>query len=148
MVTTAASFLLWTYVLYVMHVLVHAVPYLRGFHMNHHKVVNAGLVGWRWNNLLLFNDTWRSTIDLWVTEVVPTLLFSWLTGEWWLCVFYWVWAAFIQESIEHHQELDLPVLTSGKWHMMHHRKSTINYGVFVPLWDILHGTYASTARPS
>jgi sterol desaturase/sphingolipid hydroxylase (fatty acid hydroxylase superfamily) len=57
---------------------------------------------------------------------------------------YYVWAAFIQESIEHDQNFDLyPVLTSGKWHMMHHRDENCNYGVIIPIWDIVFGTMKS-----
>lgn len=130
--------------LYWMHRLVHVFGPLKDFHMDHHKVVNRGGMRWHWSNLFLFNDTWKSTIDLWVTEVIPTLLFCWATGGWWIAVFYYVWAALVQESIEHNPNVDILWLTSGRWHMQHHRRARYNYGVFIPLWDILFGTYAET----
>jgi sterol desaturase/sphingolipid hydroxylase (fatty acid hydroxylase superfamily) len=146
MVTTIGSFLFWTCLLYWLHRGVHHVPVLKDFHMDHHKVVNKGGMGWHWSNLFLFNDTWKSTVDLWITEVVPTLVFSAVTGEWWIAVFYYVWAAFIQEGVEHNPDFDILWLTSGKWHMAHHRRSRYNFGVFIPLWDILFGTYAETPQ--
>jgi sterol desaturase/sphingolipid hydroxylase (fatty acid hydroxylase superfamily) len=63
---------------------------------------------------------------------------------WWLFVVYYVWAAFIQESIEHNSKFDIyPILTSGKWHMVHHHHKNYNYGVFFPIWDIVFGTWKS-----
>ena len=139
------EFLLWTGILYWMHRLVHIIPFLRDFHMDHHRVVNKGEMGWHWNNLFLFNDTWDSTIDLWVTEVIPTLIFSWITGAWWLSIFYYLWAATIQEIIEHRSTFSIPILTSGKWHMIHHRYARLNFSVFIPVWDIIFRTYAKTS---
>lgn len=133
-------FLLWTLTLYWIHRLGHYLPYVREIHLHHHTYVLKNNVGWHWSNLFLFNDDWTSTIDLWVTEVIPTLLFSLITGQWWISVFYYVWAAFIQESIEHNSNVNMPILTSGKWHLMHH-KNKVNYGLFTPLWDIVFRTY-------
>jgi sterol desaturase/sphingolipid hydroxylase (fatty acid hydroxylase superfamily) len=135
-------FLLWTFVLYWIHRIGHKTPYIKEWHWNHHNyIVRHGSQGWHWNNLFLFNDTWTSTLDLYVTEVIPTLLFSWVTGQWWISVFYYVWAAFFQENLEHNKNVDAPMFTSGKWHLMHHRQSNKNYGLFFPIWDILFGTY-------
>jgi sterol desaturase/sphingolipid hydroxylase (fatty acid hydroxylase superfamily) len=83
-------------------------------------------------------------LDLWITEVIPTVIFSWITGHWWLSVFYYLWAALIQEVVEHNPKFDVfPLLTSGRWHLVHHKDSTRNYGLFLPIWDIMFGTYKS-----
>ncbi len=132
-------FLLWTLMLYWIHRICHLVPVIRRIHMHHHRYILNHDTTWHWTNLFLFNDDWTSTIDLWITEVIPTLLFSLVTGQWWISVFYYVWAAFIQETIEHNSKVDLPILTSGKWHLIHHMSSS-NYGLFFPAWDILFGT--------
>jgi hypothetical protein len=59
-------------------------------------------------------------------------------------VFYYVWAALIQEIIEHNPKFDLyPFLTSGKWHLIHHHNTSVNYGLFIPVWDMLFGTFKS-----
>lgn len=133
-------FLLWTLMLYWIHRIGHLLPVIRTMHLHHHRYVLVHNTTWHWSNLFLFNDDWTSTIDLWITEVIPTLIFSIITGQHWISVFYYVWAAFIQESIEHNDKVDLPILTSGKWHLIHHRSSN-NYGLFYPLWDIVFGTY-------
>jgi sterol desaturase/sphingolipid hydroxylase (fatty acid hydroxylase superfamily) len=133
-------FFLWTLILYWIHRVGHIVPVIRKIHLHHHQFILNHSTKWHWSNLLLFNDDWTSTIDLWITEVIPTLLFSLITNQWWISVLYYVWAAFIQETIEHDRQFNLPVLTSGKWHLMHH-SGEINYGLFTPLWDMIFGTY-------
>lgn len=96
---------------------------------------------WNWKNLFLFIDDWEQTIDQWLTEVIPTIIFCMITGEWWLFIFYWVWSALIQEAIEHNEKISLyPFLTSGKWHLMHHKNDNCNFGLFFPIWDILFKT--------
>jgi sterol desaturase/sphingolipid hydroxylase (fatty acid hydroxylase superfamily) len=86
-------------------------------------------------------------VDLWFTEVIPTVIFVLVTGSWWVLIFYYLWAAFIQESIEHRAQVNLtPVLTSGQWHLVHHMHVTSNYGVFLPLWDWLFGTYKGVGK--
>lgn len=126
--------------LYILHRILHHAPVVKLFHLHHHAYVLSNNTGWHWSNLFLYNDDYKGTIDLWITEVIPTLIFSFVTGQWWISVFYYVWAAFIQESIEHNPNFDLPLLTSGKWHLMHHREK-VNYGLFFPLWDIIFKTY-------
>jgi sterol desaturase/sphingolipid hydroxylase (fatty acid hydroxylase superfamily) len=130
--------------LYWIHRIGHRWPKpIRNWHMDHHKqVTNNTIWFWHWSNLFLYNDTWKSTLDLWATEVIPTLLFSWVTGQWWISAFYYLWAAFIQEAIEHNPKFNIfPLLTSGKWHLIHHTQSNKNYGLFVPIWDMLFNTY-------
>lgn len=102
--------------------------------------------GISWKNAFLYFDSWSSTVDQWLTEVIPTLLFCAVTGQWWLAAFYYVWAGFIQEGIEHNPKVDLyPILTSGRWHLVHHKSDSKNFGVFFPIWDWLFGT-ASNER--
>lgn len=138
------SFLAWTLYLYVIHRTIHSIglkfaPLAFTAHADHHRYINTNKqTTWHWNNLFLFNDTWMSTLDLWITEVIPTLIFSWVTGYWWLSVFYYLWDALIQEVIEHNKDFDWhPFLTSGKWHLIHHRDTSSNYGLFLPIWDLL-----------
>jgi lathosterol oxidase len=138
--TYVAIFISWTFVIYWMHRLVHCIPFLQTIHADHHRYVNNHDIGWHWSNVFLYNDTWMSTLDLWITEVIPTMIISFFFG-YWLFVIYYFWAAFIQETIEHNNKFDLyPWLTSGKWHMMHHKNNSCNYGVFFPIWDILFNT--------
>jgi sterol desaturase/sphingolipid hydroxylase (fatty acid hydroxylase superfamily) len=132
-------FLLWTLMLYWIHRAVHKIPLINSLHLHHHKFILSNPTKWHWNNLLLFNDDWTSTVDLWITEVIPTLIFSLVTGQYWISIFYYVWAAFIQESVEHNPKINIPMITSGRWHLLHHR-SSYNYGLFFPIWDILFKT--------
>jgi sterol desaturase/sphingolipid hydroxylase (fatty acid hydroxylase superfamily) len=143
-------FISWTLYLYLIHRVIHSIglrlfPVAFNAHADHHRYINTNKqTTWHWNNLFLFNDTWTSTLDLWITEVIPTLIFSLITGAWWVSVFYYVWAALVQEVIEHNPKFDLyPFLTSGKWHLVHHHNTSVNYGLFFPVWDILFGTFKS-----
>lgn len=142
MMSYIIAFLCWTLCLYWIHRIGHKTPWVKSAHHDHHRYINLhGKAQWHWNNLFLFNDTWTSTLDLWITEVIPTILFSWATGHWWLCAFYYLWAALIQEVIEHNPKINLPILTSGRWHLIHHRSPEKNFGLFIPIWDLCFGTY-------
>lgn len=108
--------------------------------MHHHKFINNNKTGWKLNNLLLFNDDWKSTIDLWTTEVIPTIVFATVTNQWWIFVFYYCWAAFFQENLEHNRNKDFLFFTFGKWHLLHHRQLNKNFGLFLPIWDLIFKT--------
>lgn len=133
-------FVTWTLVLYLIHRIVHVTPFLKELHWDHHKYVNLHNTGWKLNNLLLFNDTWKSTIDLWITEVIPTLIFSLVTGHYWVFGFYYIWAAFFQEELEHNKKINFYPFTFGRWHLYHHRTPNKNFGLFFPFWDKIFRT--------
>ena len=137
-------FILWTFVIYWSHRIFHIIPILEKIHWCHHNYVTTGTgsTGWNCKHMFLWVDNLDGTIDQWLMEVIPTIIFSWATGQWWMCVFYWAWTAFIQERIEHNSKVNLmPFITSGKWHLVHHQDSTKNFGVFFPIWDWIFGTY-------
>jgi sterol desaturase/sphingolipid hydroxylase (fatty acid hydroxylase superfamily) len=115
---------------------------MRKYHADHHaQVTEQTITGLHWKNAFLWFDNWKSTVDQWLTEVIPTFILSAVTGHWWLFVAYYVWAAFIQEAIEHNPKVNFyPFLTSGKWHLIHHQDPNKNYGVFIPIWDLVFGT--------
>lgn len=140
MISIILYFLAWTLLLYILHRLIHITPILQKVHWDHHKYINLHETSWHWSNLFLYNDTWLSTLDLWISEVIPTIIFSWLTGQWWIAIFYYVWAAFFQESLEHNKLINWYPFTSGQWHLIHHKHMNKNYGLFIPLWDRLFAT--------
>ena len=117
----------------------HSVPMLMKFHADHHRYIRQHSTKWSLNNLLLYNDTKNRTVDLWLTEVIPTIVFAIALDAWWVFCLYYIWAAFLQENIEH-SELNLYPFTSGKWHMVHHRVPAKNFGLFFTFWDKLFGT--------
>lgn len=135
-------FFLWTLILYVIHRSVHVIPFFKKIHLDHHlyAIKNSSQMQWSWKNLFLYNDTFLSTVDLWITEVIPTLLFSYISGQWWIFALYYGWAAFIQERIEHNSRIDWYPFTSGNWHLIHHKNWKKNYGLFHPFWDIIFKT--------
>jgi len=135
-------FLLWLFTLYWIHRATHNIAVLKKIHWAHHKYIfkNRGNL-WNWKILFLYNDDTPSTIDTWMSEVIPTILISWVTNSWWLFIFFYVWAAFVQEFVRHNPKINLyPILTTGKWHLEHHRNWRYNYGLFFPVFDILFKT--------
>ena len=140
-------FLIWTFLLYFIHRASHVLPVIREFHRDHHQFIRNHEVTWHWSNLFLYNDTLKSTVDLWITEVIPTILIAFLLNAWWLAVFYYLWAALVQETIEHNKHFDWPILSSGKWHLIHHKNYNKNYGLFFPMWDIVFGTNKRLTTP-
>lgn len=134
-------FLSWTFILYWTHRIGHQLTFMQKFHWDHHVfIVKNGNSGWHWNNLFLFNDNWYSTIDLWLTEVMPTILFSAITGQWWVFIFYYLWASVLQEQLEHNKNINWYPFTSGRWHLLHHKNTNCNFGLFFPIWDIIFRT--------
>lgn len=136
----AEVFLLWTGCLYLIHRLAHVTPGLKMLHGDHHAFIRSSNTQWHWSNLFLFTDSWKSTGDLWITEVLPTAVISAITTHWWIAVAYYIWAALLQEDLEHNCKVDYPLLTSGRWHMKHHARSNCNYGLFIPIWDKIFRT--------
>lgn len=137
-------FLSWTFLLYWIHRIAHNLHWAKKYHLDHHKFINRNQSHksrWEFNNLFLFNDSIKSTVDLWITEVIPTLIFCWITGTWWIFWFYYFWAALFQEILEHRKDLDLPLITPGRWHLQHHKNYKINFGLFFPIWDVIFQTY-------
>lgn len=137
------QFISWTLLLYWIHRVIHITPGLKELHLDHHRYINNNETGWHWSNLFLFNDTWRSTFDLWVSEVLPTIIFAMVFDAWWLALFYYVWAAFLQENLEHNRNNNFYPLTFGQWHMIHHKKMKKNFGLFIPIWDKIFKTEQS-----
>lgn len=137
-------FFIWTFILYLIHILCHKILFLQKIHWHHHKYINVNKsTRWHWNNLFLFNDNWNCTLDLWLSEVIPTIIFSIITEQYWLFLFYYIWAAFLQESLEHNNNIYVKGFNSGKWHLIHHKYYNKNYGLFFPIWDILFNTNKS-----
>jgi len=140
-------FLLWTFCLYWIHVLSHLIK--NKSHAHHHRNFDENAIPskWSWKNFFIWVDDWQSTKDQWITEVIPTFIFSLFTGQWWILGLYWAWSAFVQEIIEHNNKINLyPFLTSGVWHCYHHKDDKCNYGLFFPLWDIIFRTNHGVAR--
>lgn len=135
-------FLLWTFVLYWAHRLGHKISWIRKIHMCHHSYISQSKSqGWHWSNIFLYNDTAKSTIDYWITEVLPTILVTLLTQQYWIFAVFYIWAAFFQEATEHNKNFNLsPYLTMGKWHMLHHEIGSHNFGVYTTIWDIVFKT--------
>lgn len=143
MIQICVEFLAWTLMLYWIHRLAHRVPVIKRIHFGHHKFIRCHRPPrWHWSNVLLFQDDWISTLDVWITEIVPTVLFCWITGAWWIAVAFYLWSALVQEQIEHNPKFDCyPWLTSGTWHLQHHANGVCNFGIFVTLWDRVFGTF-------
>lgn len=137
-------FLSWTLLIYTLHRLVHQIPALSYFHREHHRFVRENEITWHWSNIFLWNDNFKSTIDYWTTEVLPTLIFSVLTEQYWIMIFFYIYAAFIQERLEHNNNFNLyPFYTSGKWHVLHHTRYPCNFGIITPFWDWIFKTCKS-----
>jgi sterol desaturase/sphingolipid hydroxylase (fatty acid hydroxylase superfamily) len=138
-------FILWTFVLYWLHRFFHNVPILKEMHMVHHMHVTLGTGSsdWNWKHMFLWIDDWKVTVDLWLMETIPTIIFCWILDQWWILAFYWFWTAFVQERIEHNINFNWYPLTSGRWHMVHHINANYNFGIFIPIWDIVFNTRKS-----
>ena len=82
-------FMTWTFMIYWLHRTYHSIPFCMKFHQDHHTQIieGTGSNKWDWRHVFIWIDTWNSTVDQWIMEVIPTIIFSWITGQWWMCVF-------------------------------------------------------------
>ena len=117
-------YLVWTFFIYWLHRIVHITEWTNYYHSDHHRYItenwNDGLeniTGWSWSDVFLIEDTWKSTVDLWLTEVIPTILYSSITGQWWILIMYWLWSSLLAEVIEHNPKFNVPFIAAGKWHL-------------------------------
>jgi sterol desaturase/sphingolipid hydroxylase (fatty acid hydroxylase superfamily) len=134
-------FFAWTFIIYWVHRIAHIFPSLIITHRGHHRFVAGHTITWHWSNIFLFNDDWTSTIDFWITEVIPTAIFVFITEQWWLGIGFYLYAAFLQEWFEHNKHFNgYPFYTSGKWHLLHHTAPRCNYGIGTPFWDWVFNT--------
>jgi sterol desaturase/sphingolipid hydroxylase (fatty acid hydroxylase superfamily) len=148
LVVVAATLISWSFVMYWAHRAAHSLPTLRRWHNDHHAYVlktvlrsHPNVMTWEWNNIFLFNNTWRSTVDFWITDVIPTLLFVLVTGQVWFGVIYYLYCAFLQESLEHNPKFEMYPFVPGAWHLEHHKHGNQNFGVWFPIWDIVFKTH-------
>lgn len=140
MIASAFIFIAWTLYLYLLHRLVHITPVIKDIHRKHHVYALTSDTKWRWNNLFLYNDNWIGTLDFWLTEVIPNLIFCYVFNVWWLFILFWVYAGLIQEHLEHNDKINYTFFTAGQWHLIHHRMYNKNYGLYIPLWDKIFKT--------
>jgi len=137
-------FLAWTLMIYLSHRLAHTkwIKWYYNLHEEHHnQIIHDSNKKFHWTNLFLYIDSWKGTLDQWIMEIIPTIIFCYIFNCWWLFVCYYLWTAFVQENIEHNPKFNLyPIITSGKWHLLHHDDPKVNFGVFVPIWDIIFKT--------
>jgi len=140
MILNFMIFIGWTLYLYLCHRLVHVTPIIKNFHRHHHVFILTNQTSWKWNNLFLYNDDIVGTIDLWITDVLPTILFCFMFDSWYILLFYWCWAALLQEKLEHNPNVNVFGCTFGKWHLEHHRTPNKNFGLFFPVWDKIFKT--------
>lgn len=141
LITIVFYFLLWELILYWMHRISHKWHPFKKYHWAHHKAVNNLEIKWFWQMIFLYQEDWDSTVDLILTELLPTLVFCLITGQWWIMIFWYLWTAFIQEHIQHNPRISSLPLMAGKPHLVHHGDARYNYSVFSPTWDIIFRTY-------
>lgn len=136
-------FLLWLLLIYGMHRASHKFEFLKYYHNDHHKRIYTGEYdgSFKLRHLLLIIDSKESIIDQWLTEVIPTIIFCLIFNCWWLLLFYYIYAAILSESFKHNKNFNwYPVIISGRWHLIHHKNPTKNYGIIFPIWDKILGT--------
>lgn len=144
-------FLLWTLASYALHRLAHVKsPYnpLFKIHLAHHKAeygkeknYDFKWPGWR-SFVLWFGDL-QSTLDVWITLIIPAIVVSILFTQTHFTVLIgvYLYEVFLSEhNLDHNPEITGPitrVLAIGQYHLTHHHYPKYNYGLYLTLWDIV-----------
>ena len=142
--TLAAYFLIWTLVIYWTHKAAHSFEWLWQFHQAHHEVEYNGELEFSWWNLVGWFNDWRSTLDQWITEVIPTGVFILIFPDAWpIAIFYYIDGFVLAEGLtDHNPRIDVPGLSMGRYHLLHHKNPNVNYDLYFRIWDRLFGTSA------
>lgn len=122
------GFFLFTFVEYWVHRTVLHRLFYHGVHERHHDHPEEYVVFPIWYTPLIFLVFWA---------IMPVALFSgFVVGFCWFV--YW-------HHILHHFDLSKLVIIRryALWHLAHHKLDYCNYGITVPVWDFVFGTYRS-----
>lgn len=135
-------FLLFSFVVYWTHRIAHNTKFLWYFHKAHHSILYAGDYEFSWWNLVGWFNDWQATVDQWVTEIIPLLIMIYIwPGAWPIAVLYYLDGFILAEGItDHNPRINIPGLAMGRYHLMHHQNTTVNYDQYFRLWDTIFGT--------
>lgn len=133
------AFTVWHDLYYfLLHWSLHFLPFrtLRRIHATHHSVKDL-----RFRHGLLFGDTEG------LLQVLGFSFLIYLGTPWWMSILC-VLTASIYSCIGHSPLVRFrspSILNSESVHSLHHRKGTVNLGLYTNLWDRLFGTYQRPA---
>ncbi|WP_374650304.1 sterol desaturase family protein [Dongia sp.] len=129
-------FLVWTGLLYGIHRLAHRWAPLWQLHRAHHEEVYDGSFEFAWTNLLFIYGSWRTTLDQWLCEIVPTIAFiAAVPRAWPLGILYLLDNIFAEGITDHNPRISPPLLAMGRYHLAHHKNSRVNFDGFTQFWD-------------
>ncbi len=138
----AGYFFAWTLILYWTHRAAHRLEFLWRFHSAHHETHYDGSFEFSWWNLIGWFNDWRSTLDQWIVEIIPTAIFiAVFPAAWPLAVLYFVDNALAEGITDHNPRIRVPGLAMGRYHLVHHEDHGANLDVYTPFWDRVFGTY-------
>ncbi|MEJ0062639.1 MAG: sterol desaturase family protein [Alphaproteobacteria bacterium] len=149
----AAAFFLSTFFSYWMHRLAHVhKPWnpLWINHKPHHQIKydeHTPVMVYDWREFIFWFGTWKQTLDVWITDTIPTILAACIIGGagWYILAFHYFYHVFLSGGLlEHNVKIKGPItriLACGQFHMQHHRKFDRNFGFVIGLWDYVFRTY-------
>ncbi|WP_343564317.1 sterol desaturase family protein [Kiloniella sp. b19] len=137
----AGAFLVFTFVTYWTHRIAHCWKPLWYLHEAHHSVPYKGEYEFSLLNLVGWYNDWRSTLDVWVTEVLPMagLVLLW-PATWPLAVLFYIDNVLSEGLTDHNPRINIPGLAMGKYHIEHHKDMSVNFDGYFRLWDKVFGT--------
>lgn len=147
-------FLLWTLISYALHRLAHTKSRynpLFKIHLAHHKAEYGKEENYKfkwpgWRSFVLWFDDLKSSLDVWITLILPAVLVSLLfpTTHFAVLIFVYFYEVFLSEhNLDHNPEITgfvTRVLAIGQYHLTHHHYPKYNYGLYLTIWDIVFVT--------
>lgn len=152
------SFLLWSLFSYSIHRAAHIKSKynpLFKIHLAHHKAQYGKEKDYRfkwpgWKAYFLWFDDLASSLDVWITLILPAILVSLVfpQSHFTVLALVYLYEVFLSEhNLDHNPEIDGPIthiLAVGQFHLTHHHYPKYNYGLYLTLWDLVF----VTAQPS
>jgi len=147
-------FLLWTFIVYLLHRLSHfkhKLNFLYFIHRYHHRVdYNIERIRkFDWRYLLFYFGGFYESLDVVCTMTLPALVLYLIFPIYggYLLTFHYLYEVFLSEGQLDHNPTITGAVTNyfswGKYHLKHHKDVRCNYSLIVPFWDFIFGTQKS-----
>jgi len=138
----AIAFIILDFMIYIQHVLTHALPFLWRLHIVHHTDLDLDVT-----SALRFHP-----IEIVVSMLYKMALVAAIGPDPWVVVVFEIvlnmWAQFQHASIHFPEKLDRLIrlfVISPDMHRIHHsietKETNSNFGFFLSIWDRICGTY-------
>lgn len=144
-------FLLWTFLVYLMHRLAHIRHkhnLFHAIHLSHHKIdyLNANNRKFKWYYFFFYFGSLNATLDVLIMLTLPAFIVYFIYPPLgiYILIFHYLYEVLLSEGALDHNPAIKGRITSffawGEYHLTHHKTWVSNYGLVITFWDTIFKT--------